>query len=67
MEDPDELQNVVDEPANKEVVKALRQSLIGFVKSTPGFFADIKASIEVRYTRVVAVAGCVWGIEVAEW
>ena len=49
VEDPDEVNNVVDEPQNQAVVEALRQSLTGFVKSTPGFFADLKATIEVRH------------------
>ena len=47
VEDPAELDNVVDEPQNKEVVEELRERLIGLLKATPGFFADLKATIEV--------------------
>ena len=57
VEDPDELNNVVDEPQNKEVVEELRERLIGMLKSTPGFFADLKATIEVCH------AACLLGVE----
>ena len=51
--DPYERRNVVDEPQNAGLVKALREALMGFVQATPGYFADLKASIEVK-------PNCVW-------
>ena len=45
--DPDELHNVVDHPQHAETLKALRTTLMSFLNSTPGFFADLKATIEV--------------------